>query len=99
MLAANDTYIDFVLNYIGLKNVALKLNRYPTIDIESLQNLKPQLCFLSSEPFPFKQKHVLELQQHLPSSKIIIVDGEVFSWYGLRMLHLEEYVKSLLPAI
>ena len=95
MLAANDTYIDFVLNYIGLKNVALKLNRYPTIDIESLQNLKPQLCFLSSEPFPFKQKHVLELQQHLPNSKIIIVDGEVFSWYGLRMLHLEEYVKSL----
>ncbi len=95
MLAANDTYIDFILNYLGLKNVAFKLTRYPSIDIKNLQKLKPQFCFLSSEPFPFKQKHVLELQQHLPNSKIIIVDGEVFSWYGLRMLHLTEYVKSL----
>lgn len=95
MLAANNTYINFILNYLGLKNVAQSINRYPEVTIEALKKLNPQICFLSSEPFPFKQKHILELQQHLPNSKIIIVDGEVFSWYGNRMMELAGYIKTL----
>jgi ABC-type Fe3+-hydroxamate transport system substrate-binding protein len=95
MLAANTTYINFVLNYLGLKNAAENLQRYPVVDNETLKKLNPSICFLSSEPFPFKQKHVLELQKILPTSKIIIVNGEVFSWYGPRMLHLAEFVKQL----
>lgn len=95
MLAANTTYINFVLNYLGLKNAAENLQRYPLVDNETLKKLNPSICFLSSEPFPFKQKHVLELQKILPTSKIIIVNGEVFSWYGPRMLYLAEFVKQL----
>ena len=95
MLAANNTYINFVLNYLGLANSANKLQRYPEVDNDTLKKLNPDICFLSSEPFPFKQKHVLELQQILPNSKIIIVDGEVFSWYGPRMGHLTDLVRRL----
>lgn len=95
MLAANNTYINFILNYLGLKNVVQSINRYPEVTIEALKKLNPQICFLSSEPFPFKQKHILELQKHLPNSKIIIVDGEVFSWYGNRMMELAGYIKTL----
>lgn len=95
MLAASNTYINFALNYLGLKNAVENLQRYPEVNNETLKKLNPDICFLSSEPFPFKQKHVLELQQILPKSKIIIVDGEVFSWYGPRMLHLADFLKLL----
>jgi ABC-type Fe3+-hydroxamate transport system substrate-binding protein len=95
MLAARHTFIDHVLNHLGLVNAAAELERYPEMDVEALKKLNPEICLLSSEPFPFKEQHVKELQEHLPKAKILIVDGEVFSWYGSRLLHLEGYVKQL----
>ena len=95
MVAANNTYINFVLNYLGLKNTAHNLQRYPEVNEVILKKINPNICFLSSEPYPFKQKHIIELQQILPASKIIIVDGEVFSWYGSRILQLADFVKQL----
>jgi ABC-type Fe3+-hydroxamate transport system substrate-binding protein len=95
MLAANNTFIDYVLNYLGFENALSHLERYPELSVEALQEINLEVCFLSSEPFPFKEKHVMELQQKLPASKILIVDGEVFSWYGSRLLSLENYVRKL----
>jgi ABC-type Fe3+-hydroxamate transport system substrate-binding protein len=95
MLAANNTFIDYVLNYLGFENAPLHLERYPELSVEALQEINPEVCFLSSEPFPFKEKHVMELQEKLPNSKILIVDGEVFSWYGSRLLRLENYIREL----
>lgn len=95
MCAARSTFIDHVLDHLGFKNALSGLERYPEVDEELLRKTKPDICFLSSEPFPFKQQHLEELQKILPGSKILIVDGEVFSWYGTRLLHLEEYILSL----
>ncbi len=58
-----------------------------------------ELLLLSSEPYPFKQKHIDELQQQLPDTKIILVDGEMFSWYGSRLLHAPAYFKRLLKEL
>jgi ABC-type Fe3+-hydroxamate transport system substrate-binding protein len=99
MLAAKNTFIDHLLNHLGFKNAAENLERYPELSHEDLKELQPDLCFLSSEPFPFKEQHVNELQSILPNSKILIVDGEVFSWYGSRLLNLEAYVKTLIPTL
>jgi len=95
MLAAKNTFIDHVLSHIGFENVMVDFQRYPELDEKTLKTINPELCFLSSEPFPFKEKHIQALQKILPDAKIIIVDGEVFSWYGTRLLHLEEYVTGL----
>ncbi len=95
MLAAKNTYIDHVLNYIGLTNSANSLLRYPKINAEELKKIKPDICFLSSEPFPFKEKHADEIKRILPGVKTKIVDGEMFSWYGSRLLKLADYVKEL----
>lgn len=96
MVAAKNTFIDEVLRFVGLTNAAEHLQRYPVIDPAGLQQLNPDVCFLSSEPFPFKQKHVSELQDLLPNATIKIVDGELFSWYGSRLRFLGDYVcKSL----
>lgn len=95
MGAASDTFIDQVLQHLGFENALNHFKRYPELDEATLKKLDPDLCFLSSEPFPFKEKHVKDLQNILPNAKILIVDGEVFSWYGTRLLHLEAYVKKL----
>ena len=95
MLAADNTFINYVLAYVGLNNAAQGLDRYPEMHNIKLRELNPEFCFLSSEPFPFKEKHAKELQAILPDSKILIVDGELFSWYGTRLLHLPRYLKEL----
>ncbi len=86
MTIGNDTYIHDVLSHYGIRNVFEDQKRYPITSIDELIELSPELILLSSEPFPFKEKHILELQSHLPKSRIMLVDGEWFSWYGSRML-------------
>jgi len=81
-----DTYIHDVLKHFGLLNVFENQTRYPETNLEDLANIDPELILLSSEPFPFKEKHIVELKDRLPDSKIILVNGEWFSWYGSRMI-------------
>ncbi|MBA3663868.1 MAG: ABC transporter substrate-binding protein [Bacteroidetes bacterium] len=95
MLSAKDTYIDYVLNYCGLQNAAVHLSRYPQVSAEELKKIDPDYCFLSSEPFPFKESHAKKIQELMPRTKIFIVDGEMFSWYGSRLAKLPEYLLKL----
>lgn len=95
MLAGANTFIHHVLNYAGLINAAEYLERYPEVTNDQLVEMKAEYCFLSSEPFPFKEKHQKEIESFLPGVKTMIVDGELFSWYGSRLLQLPEYLKEL----
>lgn len=99
MLAAGDTYISSVLQHAGLENVMANVNRYPQVDAAQLQALAPELVLLSSEPYPFRQKHIEELQALLPQSHVLLADGEMWSWYGSRMLHVPAYLRQLAAAI
>ncbi len=69
--------------------------RYPEITLNELRDSDCRLILLSSEPYPFKQKHIDDLKEILPNMKIILVDGEMFSWYGSRLLLVPEYFKKL----
>ena len=95
MFAGRDTFINNILNFIGLKNVAEVFSRYPELDEKKLMSLNPEFCFLSSEPYPFKDKHKSEIQKMLPHTKILFVNGEMFSWYGTRMMKMSSYIKKL----
>ena len=100
MAAGNDTFINDMLKRCGLKNACNSMNsRYPEIDLITLQKLNPKFIFLSSEPYPFKQKHIDELKNSCPDSEILLVDGELFSWYGSRLVHSIEYFTSLMNVI
>jgi ABC-type Fe3+-hydroxamate transport system substrate-binding protein len=94
MCAGISTFIDVMLTYAGFEN-CVKKNRYPDITVEEIKKLKPSVLLLSSEPFPFKEIHIQELRNELPNTKIKIVDGELFSWYGSRMLQAIPYFKKL----
>ncbi|MES2134611.1 MAG: helical backbone metal receptor [Bacteroidota bacterium] len=96
MAAGKATFIGDMISKIGLENAVEDVSaRYPSFSIEEIRQLKPEVIFLSSEPFPFKEKHVHELQQELPDTKIILVDGELFSWYGSRLLKSVAYFHEL----
>lgn len=94
MGAGKFTFINSMMEGIGLTNV-LQSTRYPELQAEEIQKLNPEVVLLSSEPFPFNERHRAELKQHLPKAKIILVDGEMFSWYGSRLLYAPGYFKSL----
>jgi len=66
-----------------------------SVRVDDLQQAQLDYLFLSSEPFPFSDKHVQELAVHLPNTRIVLVDGEMF-WYGARMLQGEQYFKYIL---
>ena len=95
MTVGSDTFIHDMLKAAGLKNMFEHLTRYPEIKIADLQAKNCQLLLLSTEPYPFNQKHVDELQIHLPDTKIILVDGEMFSWYGSRLLKVPGYFRKV----
>ena len=86
MVAAGGTYIDSVMKHYNLENVFSDQQRYPRISLDELQDHNPELILLSSEPFPFKQKHIEEIQEVCPDAKIELINGEWFSWYGSGML-------------
>ncbi len=67
----------------------------PVVTIEEIKNSRCELLLLSTEPFLFKQRHVNELQEKLPGVKVIIVDGQIFSWYGSRLRFAPSYFLEL----
>jgi ABC-type Fe3+-hydroxamate transport system substrate-binding protein len=94
MVAGTNTFIDDMLQQCGLIN-AFEKGRYPEIDTKSLVETNPDIILLSSEPYPFKEKHIDELKAIVPNAIIKLVDGEMFSWYGSRLLHAPLYFKQL----
>jgi ABC-type Fe3+-hydroxamate transport system substrate-binding protein len=95
MTVGGDTFIHSMLEAAGFENVFADKTRYPEITPDDLKITQCQLLLLSSEPFPFKQKHLEELQALLPGIRIILVDGEMFSWYGSRMAEAPAYFAKL----
>lgn len=95
MVAANNTFIDNMLLHSGFENVFSDKERYPEVTLEDLQAAQPEVILLSSEPYPFKPKHQEELAAVCPNAKILLVDGELFSWYGSRLLYFCDYIKKL----
>ena len=97
MTINSDTFIHDMLLRCGFENIfANNAARYPEISIEQLEATKPDVILLSSEPYPFSEKHIEELKAStkLHNTKVQLVDGEMFSWYGSRLVHAPEYFKK-----
>ena len=94
MTVGSDTFIHHILENLGFENIFKNTKRYPEISVDDLRDAETIL--LSSEPYPFKEKHIEELQQEFPDKKIIFVDGEAFSWYGSHLSKCAEYYQIFL---
>lgn len=99
MVAASNTFINAMLLHCGFKNVFENFNRYPEVTAEQIKAAQPQLILLSSEPYPFREKHVHYFQTLVPAALVLQVDGEMFSWYGSRLLKSAPYFQALIQQL
>jgi ABC-type Fe3+-hydroxamate transport system substrate-binding protein len=95
MCAGSGTFISDMLNRCGLINVATG-ERYPELSADEIVAIKPELILLSSEPYPFQEKHIELFRRIVPTAQIHCVDGEMFSWYGSRLTQAPLYFNTLL---
>jgi len=95
MAAGQNTFINTMLEKIGLSNCIEDQERYPVLSAEDIQKYHPDFILLSSEPYPFAEAHIAEIRSIFPHANIILVDGEMFSWYGSRMALAPAYFNSL----
>ncbi|MEL1241655.1 ABC transporter substrate-binding protein [Flavobacterium flavipallidum] len=96
MVAAGANFINEMLLLNRFENAFAKLSRYPEVNIQEINKDKDlDYVFLSSEPYPFKEKDALEISVYTHSANVILVDGEMFSWYGSRILKAFDYFKKL----
>lgn len=99
MAVGSHNIINHILQRCGFRNVFADLARYPEVTPGLLQEAAPQLVLLSSEPYPFKEKHVAEFQALCPQALVKVVDGEMFSWYGSRLLYAPAYLQQVIEEV
>lgn len=97
MAAGNETFINEMLKLNKFENIyASHEGRYPEVEIRKMRiQGDPELVFLSSEPYPFKEEHAFEIGRATHHAKTVFVDGEMFSWYGTRLFKAFQYFKAL----
>ena len=96
MVAANTTFINHLLSLNKFENIYGTKERYPEVELKKIRlEGDPELVFLSSEPYPFKDEHAFEIGRATHHAKTVFVDGEMFSWYGSRLLKAFDYFKAL----
>jgi ABC-type Fe3+-hydroxamate transport system substrate-binding protein len=97
MTVREDTFISHMMGQAGWENALDEdfESRYPVLELSDMIAFNPQFVFLSTEPYPFQEKDIHELKETLPNAKIILVDGEMFSWYGSRLKRSFEYFSDL----
>ncbi len=96
MVVGKDTFIHEMLQINHFNNIYGNKTRYPEVELKKIRmEGDPDLVLLSSEPFPFKEEHAFEIGRFTHHAKTIFVDGELFSWYGSRILKSFDYFKKI----
>ncbi len=96
MAVGGNTFINHLLKLNNFENVYEDQTRYPEVSIDHIRSLTDiDLILLSSEPYPFSEKHVKEIKNSNTKAQVVLVDGEYFSWYGSRLLGAFAYFKTL----
>lgn len=97
MTVGGDTFIHDIMARGGFQNPFGRQDRYPEITLEDIIAARPDLILCSTEPFPFHQKDrfTKDLREALPDTPVCVVDGQVFSWYGSRLLATSAALRRL----
>ncbi|MEX0635518.1 MAG: helical backbone metal receptor, partial [Ferruginibacter sp.] len=94
-----DNFIHDMMIHAGFSNVFDKQTRYPEVTVQDIRQSTCKVLLLSSEPYPFKQADIDELNALLTDVQILLVNGEMFSWYGSLLLEAPSYFEQLMHKI
>jgi ABC-type Fe3+-hydroxamate transport system substrate-binding protein len=99
MTVGGDTFIHDMIEKAGFENITAHLSRYPSLTESDLRKMKPALVLLSSEPYPFREKHLSAFRTMFPGASVHLADGMYFSWYGSRLRTAPDYFSRLKSSI
>jgi ABC-type Fe3+-hydroxamate transport system substrate-binding protein len=81
-MTIGECYGSSVLAHLGVENVfAESTERYPSIDLEQLSHRRVDVVLAPSEPYPFEERHLTELEHIAP---VLFIDGKDLFWWGVR---------------
>ncbi len=95
MVVGGNNFIHHLLGRAGFVNAFGGFGRYPAVEAADITKARPEVVFLSSEPYPFTAEHVDEFESIAPAARVLLVDGAMCSWYGSRLLRVPEYLQGL----
>ncbi len=101
MVAGRHTFIHDMLARCGFVNAfaAVGNGRYPELTPQQIRDANLDAILLSSEPFPFVEKHRQAISEMFFGTAVHLVDGELFSWYGSRLLKAPNYFQQIVTSI
>ena len=77
MVAGNATFVHDLMFRAGFTTVFGNLERYPNVTESEIVAKRPKVILLSSEPFPFKEKHRADFLRLCPEAQVLLVEGEI----------------------
>jgi ABC-type Fe3+-hydroxamate transport system substrate-binding protein len=100
MSLAADTYGSSLLDLLGVGNVcAGAVERYPEVTLDEVATLAPNLVLLPSEPYPFAERHVAEIERDVPGVPTVLIDGRDLFWWGTRTPAAAQRLRDALPGL
>ena len=82
MTINGETFGSSMLRSLGVHNVFDAADdAYPTVDLDEVVALRPDVVLVPSEPYEFTDAHLAELETVAPT---IRVDGQDLFWWGAR---------------
>ena len=94
MSVSEGTYIAAMLAELGWRVPNLGAARYPCFDWSDELVRGLDAVLLSTEPYRFTEAHADALEKQL-GIPVLLVDGEMLSWYGSRALAGLRYLREL----
>lgn len=94
MSISRDTYIAAMMREIGWEIPELGAARYPQFAWSDELVAQIDGVLLSSEPYRFTEAHADALERQI-GKPVLLVDGEMMSWYGSRALQGIRYLSAL----
>jgi ABC-type Fe3+-hydroxamate transport system substrate-binding protein len=83
MWCGGDTYVSNLVESIGGHNVLHNRTRYPTLDLEEVLSLNPDVVFLPDEPYAFSGSD----RDEIKATRVIgPFPGHLFTWHGTRTI-------------
>ena len=98
MTINSDTFIHDHLQACGAENVfgSNASSRYPEVTLEAIRAAAPDVIWLPSEPYRFKEKHLADFAgcPDIPAvrnRRVELVNGDNVCWFGVRQIEGMRY--------
>jgi ABC-type Fe3+-hydroxamate transport system substrate-binding protein len=94
MWCGGDTYVSNLIESIGGTNVLREQTRYPSLDLEQVLALHPDVIFLPDEPYEFKTADAAEIR----GPRVVgPFPGHLFTWHGTRTILGLRFLRECFP--